>query len=144
MKHLSPVACALLLTITSAFAGGPEKITDINAALTKAKTENKLLFLEFGRVNCENCQALRAMLGKQQVKLPASQFLYADVNCDDPATKGVFRKKFKVIGNTLPFVVVASPDGHQLAAHSGAGTAAQFNELIEQARQKAGVTAPKS
>ena len=144
MKSLLASVAAFLFISLCAAAAGPEKITDINAALTKAKTENKLLFLEFGREDCENCQALRAMLAKKDVKLPAAQFLYADVNCDDPATMKVFRRNFKVIGSTLPFVVVVSSDGHQLAAKTGPATAKDYSDLIEKARQKAGVAAPKS
>ncbi|MDB6138718.1 MAG: Thioredoxin-related protein [Verrucomicrobiaceae bacterium] len=144
MKSLLASAAALLFIGMNAVAEGPSKITDINAALTKAKTENKLLFLEFGREDCENCQALRAMLAKKQVQLPASQFIYADVNCDDPSTMKVFRQKFKVVGSTLPFVILASPEGKQLVAKTGPGTAADFSALIDKARQKAGVTTPKS
>ncbi len=134
---------ALFLASLSATAAGPEKLTDISAAMTKAKAEHKLLFLQMGREDCENCQALRAMINKKQVQLPASQFVYADVNCDDAATMKAFRRNFKVIGSTLPFVVVASPEGKQLAAKSGAGTTADFTALIDKARQKAGVAAPK-
>ncbi|MDB6116223.1 MAG: Thioredoxin-related protein [Verrucomicrobiaceae bacterium] len=139
---LAPVAALCLASLTT-IAAGPEKLTDIGAAMTRAKTEHKLLFLQMGREDCENCQALRAMINKKQVQLPASQFVYADVNCDDPATMKVFRRNFKVIGSTLPFVVVASPEGKQLAAKSGSGTTADFTTLINKARQKAGVAAAK-
>lgn len=144
MKSLFATAAAFLFIGLTAMAAGPEKITDISAALSKAKAENKLLFLQMGRDDCENCQALRTMVAKKEVKLPSAQFIYADVNCDDAATMKVFRRNFKVIGNTLPFVVVAAPDGKQLTAKAGPGTAADFGALIEKARQKAGVTAPKS
>ncbi len=140
MKSLLAAAVFLAASLQG-FAGGPAKITDLNAALAKAKAENKLLFLEMGREECENCQALRAMVAKQQVKLPESAFVYADVNIDDPAMRKAFMRKFKVIGSTLPFVVVASPDGRQLGAKAGPATAEDYGTLIEKARQKA---APKS
>lgn len=137
MNKLSLAAFSLLATL-NAMAGGPAKVTDINAAMAKAKAENKLLFLEFGREACQNCQALRAMIDKKEVSLPDTKFVYADVNCDDPATKQAFRSKFKVIGTTLPFVVVASPEGRQLATHSGAGTAQEYQKLLSSAEKKAG------
>lgn len=136
MKTLLTAAFALLVTSLSVVAGGPEKITDINLALTKAKAENKVLFLQMGRESCENCQALRAMVSKKEVQLPAAKFVYADVNCDDPATMKVFRKKFRVVGSTLPFVVVTAPDGSQIGARSGPGAAADFEKLIHDAAKK--------
>lgn len=141
MKSLLTSVALLLATGLHAFAGGPAKITNLDAALAKAKAENKLLFLEMGREDCENCQALREMVAKQKVKLPESAFVYADVNIDDPAMRKAFVRKFKVIGNILPFVVVAGPDGRQLGARAGSGTAEEYGALIEKARQKA---APKS
>lgn len=142
MKTLLAAAFALLFTGLAAVAAGPEKITDMKAALAKAKTENKLLFLQIGRADCENCEALRTLVAKKKVELPVAKFVYADVNWDDGATKRVFQYKFKVIGSTLPFVVVAAPDGTQLAARSGAGSTAEFEKLIHEAAKKA--PAPKS
>ena len=142
MRTLFAAAFTLLFTSLSLIAGGPETITDIKAALAKAKSENKLLFLQIGRVDCENCQALRSMVAKKQVQLPPTKFVYADVNWDDGATKRVFQYKFKVIGSSLPFVVVAAPDGTQLGARSGAGSAAEFEKLIHEAAKKA--PSPKS
>ena len=126
------LSCALS---SFAFAGGKDTVTDVNTALEKAKSENKILFLQYGREACSNCQALRQMVSAKQVQLPASKFVYADVNCDDPATSKAFAKNFHVVGNMLPFVVVASPDGKQLAARAGYGTAADFAKLIHDAQK---------
>ncbi len=142
MKTLLAAAFALLFTGLAAVAAGPEKITDMKAALAKAKTENKLLFLQIGRADCENCEALRTLVAKKKVELPVAKFVYADVNWDDSTTQRLFRHKFKVIGDTLPFVVVAAPDGTQLGAHAGPGTADDFEKLIHDASKK--VAGPKS
>jgi len=107
------------LIATAAFAAAP-KITDVNEALSKAQTENKMLFLQYGREACSNCQALRAMIKGGKVRLSQSKFVYADVNCDDRATSKAFMSKFKVSGNTLPFVIIAAPDGRQLSRHAAA------------------------
>jgi thioredoxin-related protein len=129
-------SCLVLLATATVFAAKPV-VTDINAALEKAKTEHKMLFLQFGRENCENCQALKAMINSKKVSLPESKFVYADVNCDDKATKKVFASKFSVSGNTLPFVVVASPEGKQLAGHGGFMSESDFNKMIATANKKA-------
>lgn len=141
MKTL--LSLCILLTATLTFAGKPAAVTDINAALEQAKSENKMLFLQYGREACGNCQALKAMIKSSKVSLPESKFVYADVNCDDPATQKVFRSKFKISGNTLPFVIIAAPDGTQLAARSGYGSDKEFNQLIRSAK-KAPTTASKS
>lgn len=125
----------LLLSSTLAFAGKPDAVTDLNAALEQAKSENKILFLEFGRKECANCQALRAMIKSKKVMLPESKFVYADVSCDDPSEQKAFQSKFKVKGTTLPFVVIAAPDGTQLVSRSGGGTDKDFNQLIHSAKK---------
>jgi thioredoxin-related protein len=122
------------LIASTAFAAAP-KLTDVNEALSKAQSENKMLFLQYGREACGNCQALKAMIKSGKVQLSASKFVYADVNCDDPATRKAFSAKFKVSGSTLPFVVIAAPDGRQLAARSGYGTNVEYTKLIKDAEK---------
>ena len=78
---------------------------------------------------------MRAMIKGGKVRLSQSKFVYADVNCDDRATSKAFMSKFKVSGNTLPFVIIAAPDGRQLAARSGYGTEAEFNKFIQDAEK---------
>jgi len=129
---LLPAAFLLSFVVFPVFSANPP-VHDIATALDKAKAENKLLFLQFGREACGNCQALKGMVKAGKVRLSPEKFVYADVNCDDPATRKAFGSKFKVSGNTLPFVVVAAPDGSQLAGRTGYGSDADYNKLIQQA-----------
>lgn len=129
---LTALAC---FCFTIALAAGPEKVTDINVALEKAKAENKMVFMQYGREACGNCQALKGYIKGRELRLPESKFVYADVNCDDPATNKLFKEKFKVSGNMLPFVVVAGPDGSQLAGRAGYGTAKEYEDLIRDAQK---------
>ena len=46
-------------------------------------------------------------------------------------------EKFKIEGSSLPFVVVAAPDGTQLAARTGYGSAKEFEDLIRDAQKAA-------
>lgn len=131
------ITLLVVLTATAGFTAGPEKVTDINAALIKAKAENKMLFLQYGREACGNCQALKGYIKGHDVRLSESKFVYADVNCDDSATSQVFKEKFKVSGNTLPFVVIAAPDGTQLASRTGYGTARDYEDLLREAQKAA-------
>ncbi len=134
MKFRAILLPTFALIASAAFAAAP-KITDVNEALTKAQTENKMVFMQYGREACGNCQALKALIKAGKVRLSPSKFVYADVNCDDKATSSAFAAKFKVSGSTLPFVVIAAPDGRQLAAHSGYGTAPEFEKLIKDAEK---------
>ncbi len=126
---------AVVLMAGSAWAGEPPKSADLAAALAQAKTEDKLLFVQYGREACGNCQALKGMIRSKQVKLSEKDFVYADLNCDDAATSLAFRQSFKVEGNMLPFVVIADPDGKQLASRAGYGDAETFKEFVKDARR---------
>jgi len=137
MKYLMPILTSVLLAVSGGFAKGPEAVNDLDAALAKAKAEHKMLFVQYGREACGNCQALKKMISEKDVKLAESKFVYADVNCDDDATRKSFRAKFKVEGKTLPFVVIADAGGTQLAARSGYGSAEQFDDLIKAAQKEA-------
>jgi len=128
-----------LLTVVclagAALAAPKSKITDIKQALAAAKAQNKLLFLEMGRPNCENCETLHQMIAKNAVSLPDLQYVYADVSADDRATFHAFSRQFNVSGPELPFVVIASPDGVLLASHTGAGSAADYQKMLKTAEK---------
>lgn len=109
--------------------------TNLVAALTKAETEKKLLFVLYGRDACGNCQALKGMIKKRNVKLSESEFVYADVNCDDPATSQAFGTRFTIEGRTLPFVVIADPTGKQLASRTGWGSASEFTDFVKNTKR---------
>lgn len=136
MKQIISSIAVLVIACASVFAKAPEAATDLSAALEKAAAGKKLLFIQFGREACGNCQALKAMIQNRSLRLPESQFVYVDLNCDDPATSKAFRTKYTVEGNTLPFVVIADPDGTQLASRSGYGSADEFEKLIRDAKKK--------
>ena len=135
MKTL--LASFALMFATAVFAGGPAKITDLKSALETAQGQGKMLFVQYGREACGNCQALKGMIASREVQLSESKYVYADVNCDDAKTSALFRKQFKVEGSTLPFVVVAASDGTQLAARSGYGSADEYASLLRDAQKAA-------
>lgn len=126
---------AIMTAAGGALAKVPPKQTDLDEALKQAKAENKLLFVQFGRETCGNCQALKSMIQQRQIRLSDSDFVYADLNCDEAAAHRAFATRFKVEGRTLPFVVIADPDGKQLAARNGYGTAAEFRAFIKDAER---------
>ena len=142
--QMALMAVALVLGMPQGFAKGPEAVTDLDKALDQAKAEKKLLFIQYGREACGNCQALRGYVAKNDVRLPKDKFVYVDLNCDDKTTSAAFRKHFKVDGSTLPFVVVADAEGRQLGGRSGFGSAAEYKKFIQQAQSKKPADAAKT
>lgn len=135
LHSMKSLLFAVSLLLAATFAQASKPVTSISAALAKAKSENKLLFLQLGREDCPHCQALRAMIKSQKVSLPEEKFVYADVNCDDRPTMKAFVSRFQVRGNELPFVVIAAPDGTQLVARSGEGSEKDYNKLVRRAEK---------
>ncbi len=107
---------------------------DLAKAMAEAKQSGTFLFIQYGRLNCTNCQKVWNMLGDGRVKLPP-QMRYADTSCDDPETQMTFEANFSITdaGRLYPFIVIMGPDGSQLAFKSGLGTPEEYNALIQQA-----------
>ncbi len=130
------IALVLGIGVAAVCRASMEPVTDFDAAMDRGKAEGKMIFIQFGREACGNCQALKSMIRGGQVRLRDSEMVYADLNCDDSKTSRKFHGAYKVDGRMLPFVVIADPSGHQLAARSGAGSAEEFMKLIKEARKQ--------
>lgn len=135
MKSL--LASLLVLCAATAFAGPPAGITSLKAAIKAARTQGKFLFVQLGRENCGNCQQLKSMITQNELPLSDTRYVYADVDFDDLSTFDLFNRHFKADGEYLPFVVIAAPDGTQLAAHTGSGTLKDYKHLINDAEKAA-------
>ena len=135
MKQLLLFACLFVL---SACATGPQSTGNnpVTVALAKARAENKLLFIMESRDGCGNCRNLRDMIKSGQLSLPADQFIFADVDCDDEATAALFTKHFNVEGSILPFVAIAAPNGRTLARHSNGGSLEDYKAFVANALKK--------
>lgn len=114
-------------------------VTDLDEAMRTAYAEKKILFILYGRKACPNCRSLHSYIEDGDVELDPKKFVFAEVNCDDPAMQKLFRERFQVEGRTLPFVVVADSNGQQFAARSGFGQPEEFTQFIQDALKRAGV-----
>jgi thioredoxin-related protein len=110
--------------------------TDLSKAFDRAKAENKMLFIQFGREACGNCQNLKTLVKGNKLDLNSKEFIYADLNCDDSKTEQLFYSKFRGSGSTLPFVVIADSSGKQLSFRTGYGNAEEYNKFIKEAKAK--------
>ena len=145
MKMLT-FACAAILV--AAFAttspAATSAVEDLEKALALANKEGKMLFVQCGRHDNSDCQALREYIAAGRVPIPDSLFVYADVDIDNRETAQAFKKFFTVEGHALPFVVIADSDGKQLAARTGSGGPEEYQALLKHATNTAiKPTAPK-
>ena len=122
----------LVFTFSHAFAWE----NDLDQAIAKAKANNKMLFIMYGRQACGNCQHLKKMVKNGTVDLKVNRYVIANINCDSKKQKASFYKRYSVTGNTLPFVVIAKPDGTMLVSRTGYGKAADYRDLIKKAEKK--------
>ena len=129
------VFLVLIISVIAADAGNLKGPTDMAAANEQAGKEHKALFILFGRPTCGNCSALKSMIERHEVRLSPSAFIVADINGDTPEQSKAFHERYKITGNTFPFVVIARADGAQVASRTGYGSAAEFNSFISKARR---------
>lgn len=143
MKATVAIGVAIMLAMCAgmAQAKGPEAMKDLPAALEAAKAQGKLLFIQYGREACGNCQTLKGYIKGGQLRLPEDKYVYVDLDCDDANTSQAFRSRFKVEGQTLPFVVVADSDGQQLAGRAGYGQPRDYDKMLKDARKGLSKTA---
>jgi thioredoxin-related protein len=141
-SRITLMALGIALVAGYAHAKSPQAMTDLNEALANAKADSKLLFIQYGREACGNCQALKSYIAGGSVRLAKDRFIYVDLNCDDPDTRKAFAENFKVQGNMLPFVVIADPEGKQLVSRSGYGNPEDFEKMIREAKKTVPKQAP--
>ncbi|MFA5340087.1 MAG: thioredoxin family protein [Candidatus Omnitrophota bacterium] len=135
MKKLLKIFLAsLALTFTFSHAFAWEN--DLEQAASRAKANRKMIFVILGREACTNCQHLKKMIRTNAVNLKADRYIIADINCDNKKQNTDFFKRYSVGGKTLPFVVIARPDGTMLVSRTGYGEAADYQKLIKEAEKK--------
>jgi thioredoxin-like negative regulator of GroEL len=132
---VSFVFTLLIFTTAPLQARNAEAVTDLATAMETAKSSGKLLFVKYGREACGNCRALGRLIEERDVKIDEDDFVFADINCDDKAQKRQFYDTFEVDGRTLPFVVVATPDGKQIASRTGYGREDDYDDFIDDAEK---------
>lgn len=117
-------------------------VTDLDTALKTGAAEQKLVFIKFGRPTCGNCNALQELVDSKKLRLPEAKYVFANINCDDAVQKKAFYSRYKVSGDTLPFVVITDSEGKLLASRTGYGTEKDFEDLLKEAGKAARKTEP--
>jgi thiol:disulfide interchange protein len=119
--------------------GAAEEGTDYEAALVRAKAENKLVFVDFTGYTCTNCrQVEEGIFPQQEVMRELNKMvrvkLYTDNGTpENDRNKDLEQKLTGVV--TLPVYVVVSPQGQALRVQQGSNfNATQFAAFLRDGR----------
>ncbi|HEX8738070.1 MAG TPA: cytochrome c biogenesis protein CcdA, partial [Pyrinomonadaceae bacterium] len=113
---------------------------DFEAALKQAKSENKMVFVDFTGYTCTNCRWMEAnMFPKREVETEMSKFvlarLYTDGNGAVYERQQQFQEQtFQTVA--LPFYAIFNADGKPLATFPGlTRNAAEFVDFLRKAEK---------
>jgi thiol:disulfide interchange protein DsbD len=109
------------------FGGNAEQLrwieNDYQAALAKARTENKLVFVDFTGYTCTNCRWMEAnVFPKREVEAELSKFVLARLYTDDGSELNNRQQAFEqnTFGTVaLPFYAITDADGKPVATFPG-------------------------
>ncbi len=120
------------------FVEGLEWTEDYDAALRRARQENKLLFVDFTGDQCSNCRLMESdVFPKKEVMAELSKMvlvrLYTDRNTEQ--SRRYARLQVERFGqSTLPLYVILSPDEVKVAESSFDNNPARFRDFLRSAR----------
>ncbi|HKX27585.1 MAG TPA: cytochrome c biogenesis protein CcdA [Blastocatellia bacterium] len=110
---------------SSPVSGSPHAawLPSYDAALQKARAENKPVFLNFTGVTCTNCRWMESnMFTDQRVRKELERFVLAELytdreTADDERNSQLQAEKFETVA--LPLYAIVNPDGKTLAKFPG-------------------------
>jgi thiol:disulfide interchange protein DsbD len=126
------------------FSGKSEELkwidNDYDAALAKAKAENKLIFVDFTGYTCTNCRWMEAnIFPKREVETELSKFVLARLYTDDGSeinnqNQAFEQNNFGTVA--LPFYAVVDARGKTVATFPGlTRNAAEFVDFLQKSQE---------
>ena len=102
-----------LLTVFLVFSFGTALAADLDAMLSKAKTDKKAVMLELGSVGCDPCEQMKPVMDKLSRTYKGKlEVIFVDVRKDtEPA------RRFRVFG--IPTQVFLDGNGKEFHRHIG-------------------------
>ncbi len=125
------------------FGGKTEQLkwieNDYEAALAKAKTENKLVFVDFTGYTCTNCRWMEAnVFPKREVEAELNKFVLARLYTDDGSDLNNKHQAFEqnTFGTVaLPFYALIDGDGKTVATFPGlTRNAREFVDFLQKTK----------
>ncbi len=126
------------------FGGKTEQIkwieNDYQSALAKAKTENKLIFVDFTGYTCTNCRWMEAnVFPKREVETELNKFVLARLYTDDGSElndrhQAFEQEKFGTVA--LPYYAIINGDGKTVATFPGlTRNVAEFIDFLKKSEE---------
>ncbi|HEV8159503.1 MAG TPA: thioredoxin family protein, partial [Pyrinomonadaceae bacterium] len=119
------------------FGGKPEELkwisNDYDAALAKAKTENKLVFVDFTGYTCTNCRWMEAnVFPKKEVETEMSKYVLVRLYTDGDGA--IYEKQQQFQEQTfqtvaLPYYAIMDADGKTVSTFPG--LTRNINEFVD-------------
>lgn len=132
LKKIKAISVVLLASVCSPFAlnaQGIEFMHDLDAALAKAKAENKMVFVDFYTSWCGPCKVMSAeVFPLEKVgSFYNKQFISCKVQCDDKGIGVELGKKYQIYA--YPTLMYLDKNGELLHSTAGSPSADNFIEL---------------
>jgi thiol:disulfide interchange protein len=107
--------------------------TEFEAAIARARAENKLVFIEMGREQCGQCRALvQNVLTREDLReLVEERYVMLASDCDEPEDEVLDLAHKLEDAMMLPFVLIVDAQGQFIEGSSGAQDAGTLKRTLE-------------
>lgn len=125
------LSCLLLAATTITHAQGIEFMHDLDSALTKAKVENKMVYIDFYTSWCGPCKVMdKEVFPQEKVgKFFNEKFVSCKVQCDDKGKGVILGEKYQVVA--YPTSMFLDANGALVHTAAGAPSADGFLDLAK-------------
>ena len=130
-RRIIHLSLGMLLLAGAAFAGGVAYFTgDVEAALTRADQEKKLVVLSVGREVCGRCQKFYRLLSDGRLVLDEAKCMYLKLDVDNMEHREYFYSWIEPPDRRLPFVAVLDPNARTGTCVSAGCDLAELQKLL--------------
>lgn len=137
MKKLKICYIALFVLLTaSVFNISTSYASEIDEAISKAKRENKMLFLVCGEPNGKKAKRINSWIKSKKIRLSKKVFTYKLVTIGTVEQKEQLMSKFDVAEiDKGPFVCIADQNGNEFKTIKGLKPLNEYKKLVKQAKK---------